>query len=319
MNRLLAHPRVLAVLQWTGYTLFFLMVLILCVPLTFPTRQLRGFIARQARAQGYPLEIENLALHGLGGIEIGGVRVTLPGKPGQPGENGAMTPDIPETELKIDKLTARVALLPALFGKKIDVTFDIDAGGGHMEGGHVVKKGDVIDFDIAKITDFSLGEMGLGSRVLAGQKLTGELDGSMAGNVKVHWGGSTEDMTGSVDLEMADAILRSPELALEGGLKLTDLAMGTVTIKVRMNLKSQIPLLATQHGSDKSTVIHIEQMEAIGDQLELVTEESSHILIPPGKGGWTSITTASGCWTPKSPVWWHSCGSRACWIGRFWC
>jgi type II secretion system protein N len=288
--RFLQHPRVLEISRYFGYSLFFVLVLLLSIPVTFPTRQLKSFLARQARAQGYPLEIEDLSLHGLGGIEIAGMRLTLPGKEGQPGENGQMGPATPEAELRIDKLTARVALMPALFGKTIDVTFDVEAGGGKLEGGHVVRKGESIDVEIAKLDGLGLGEMGIGGRALAGQKLTGELDGSLNGNAKVHWGGSTEDLTGAVDLELVDALLKSPELNLEGGLKLTDLSMGTLTLKVRMGLKSSIAALANQRGAEKSTMVHIEQMEAVGDQLELITDETSHILIPPGKGGWRAAT-----------------------------
>lgn len=276
--------------RWAGYVLFFFLIFLVAVPLTFPTRQLKSFIARQARAQGYPLEIESLAMRGLGGIEVGGVKLTLRGKDGELQENGAMGAGVPEATLHIDRLTARVALLPALFGKTVDVTFDLDAGGGHIEGGHLVKKGDVFDFEIAKIDDLGLGELGLGQRLLSGQKLTGELTGALSGSAKLHWGGSTDDLSGAVDLDLADALLKQPELNLQGGLRLTDLAMGALTLKVKMGLKTTIAALAEQHGAEKATAIHIEQMSAVGDQLDLVTDEASHIMIPPGKGGWKAAT-----------------------------
>lgn len=292
MNRLLASPRLLATLQYAGYVLFFLVVLVLAVPATFPTRQLKAFVARQARAQGYPLEIEELRLKGLGGIEVGGIKLTLPGKPGEAGGEGVSAAvAVPEAELQIDKLTARVSVLPWLFGRTVDLSFDVEAGGGRIEGGRLVRKGEVIDVEIGNISDLSLGEMGIGARALSAQRqLGGELDGDLAGKVKMHWGGTADDLNGSVDLELADAVLKNPELALQGGLKLTDLALGAVTLKVRMNLKANIAALANQRGAEKATVIHIEQMEAIGDQLELVTEETSHILVPPGKGGFKAAT-----------------------------
>ncbi len=297
MNRLLSqlqflqHPRVFAIMRYTGYVLFFLFVLILAVPLTFPTRQLKSYVSRQAAAQGYPLEIDELSLWGLGGVEIGGLRLTLPGKKGEPTGDGPAPRDIPDTELRFDKITARVALFPALFGKTIDVTFDVEAGGGTIQGGHLVRKGNVLDFEIERIENLSLADMGAGGRILdATKKVSGELDGALSGGMKVHWGGSPEDLVGQVDLQLGDTTLRGPELALEGGLRMTDLAMGTVTIRIRMNLKSQIATLASQRGSDKATVIHIEQLESVGDQLELVTEETSHILIPPGKAGFKAAT-----------------------------
>ena len=57
------------------------------------------------------------------------------------------------------------------------------------------------------------------------------------GKAQVHFGGSTDDLTGAVELELADAILKSPELSVMGGFKLTDLGVGTLTLKVKMNLK----------------------------------------------------------------------------------
>ena len=297
MNRILDnlslanYPRVQSVAQYTGYVLFFLMILAIAVPATFPTRQLRGYLSREATARGYPLEIEALSLRGLGGLVAEGVQLTLPGKEGVPGENGQVTPGTPSAELRLDKLTARVALLPLIFGKTVDVSFDVEAGGGVIEDGRFIKKGEVMDLEIGRIAELSLAQLGVGRRALASQQqLSGELDGELGGTVKIHYGGTTDDLVGSVDLALADAVLRQPELALQGGLKLTDLAMGDVTLKVKMNLKANIAALVAQRGSEKATVIHIERMEALGDQLELVTEETSHILIPPGKAGWKAAT-----------------------------
>ncbi len=285
MFRLFANPRLQSAVQFLGYALFFCLIAVIALPYTFPTRQLRSFVARQARAQGYPIEIEDLKLHGLGGIELLGVRLVLPAKPGEPGENGQATPGVPETELRIDRLSARVALWPALMGKTIDVHFEMDAGGGKLEDGRIVQKGEDYDFEIGKISDIALGEMGIGNRLLAGNKsLSAGVDGDLNGTAKVHYGSGGEDITGDVDLDLADAILKSPEL--EGGLRMTDLGLGTVTLKVKIGLKSNIAALAAARGSDKATVIHIEKMEAGGEgaDVEILTDEMAHILIPPGKG-----------------------------------
>jgi type II secretion system protein N len=291
MQRFWQHPKVAAALQYGGYTLFFVVVMVLAVPWTFPTRQLRTFIAKQARQQGYPLEMDELRLTALGGVEVGGLRLTLPGKAGEPIEGGAIGPGVPEVELKIERISAKVALLPLLFGRAVDVRFDIEAGGGSIADGRVVKKGEVFDFEIGKIDGVSLAGMGVGKRALGPQtSLLGDLDGALGGKVAVHYGGTPDDLTGAVELELADAILRSPELSIQGGLQLQDLGVGTFTLKVKMALKQQIAALAASKGAEKATVIHIEQMQAEGDQLELVTEETSHILIPPGKAGWKQAT-----------------------------
>lgn len=291
MERLMRHPRTLAALQYTGYTLFFLAALVLCVPWTFPTRQLRTFVARQARLAGYPVKMDDIHLRGLGGIEIAGLRLKLPGKPGEAGEGGVVGPAVPEVELKIDRISAKVAIFPLLFGRTIDVRFDIDAGNGSIADGHIVQRGEIVDIDIGKINDLSLTELGIGRRALGPQtSLMGELDGKLDGKAQIHYGGSTDDLTGAVELELADAILKSPELSVMGGLKLTDLGVGTFTLKVKMNLKQNVAALAAQRGADKATVIHIETLQAEGDQLELYTEETAHILIPPGKAGFKQAT-----------------------------
>ncbi len=285
MFRLFANPRLQAAVQFVGYALFFCLIAAIAVPFTFPTRQLRSFVTRQARAQGYPIEIEDLKLHGLGGIELLGVRLVLPAKPGEPGENGQVTAGVPETELRIDRVSAKIALWPALMGKAIDVHFDVDAGGGKLEDGRLVKRGEDYDFEIGKLSDMALGEMGIGNRLLAGNKsLNAGVDGDLNGTAKLHYGNGGEDMSGDVDLELADAILKSPEL--EGGLRMTDLGLGTVTLKVKIGLKSNIAALAAARGSDKATIIHIEKMEAGGEgaDVEILTDETAHILIPPGKG-----------------------------------
>lgn len=291
MQRFWQHPRVIAALQYAGYALFFMVILVFALPWTFPVRQLRSFVTKQARQQGYPMEIEEIRLRGLGGIELNGLSVTLPGKPGEPTEGGGIGPGLPEVELKIDKVSAKVAILPMLFGKTFDVRFDIEAGGGSISDGRVVRKGEVFDFEIGAIDGLSLAGMGIGKRALGPQtSLLGDVDGKLNGKMQMHYGGSTDDMTGQVELELADAVLRSPELSVQGGLRLQDLGVGTFTLKVKMNLKQNIAALSAVRGADKATVLHIEQMQAEGDQLELVTEETSHILIPPGKAGFKQAT-----------------------------
>jgi type II secretion system protein N len=279
------RPRLQNAAKWTGYVLFFGLVLLFALPWTFPSRQLRNFAIKQAAAQGYVLDIGHIGLRGLGGVEIEGLQLTLPGKDQELKEGGAMDLALPEATLQIERLQAKIALFP-LLGRTVDVVFEMDAGGGTVEGGRIVRKGEALDVEVAKIAGVSLSEMGLGTRLLGStRQVGGDLEGDLSGAVKIHYGGSTDDLTGAVDLDMQDAILRAPEVAFQGGIKLTDLALGQVTIKVKMNLKQHVAVLASQGGQDKATVIHVEKLEALGDNLELVTEETSHVLIPPGKQG----------------------------------
>lgn len=285
MNRFWQHPRFVATAQISAYALFFLATLVLALPLTFPTRPLRGLLSRLAAQQGYPLSIEEVRLGMLGGVSLQGVALTLPGKAGEAGENGQPGPSTPEVTLQIDAISARVALLPLLSGK-VDVRFDLEAGGGKIEGGRFVRMGDAFDLDIEQIADLSLQGLGVGPRILPAQHMSGALGGELAGKLSVHYGGSTEDLKGAIELDLADALLQAPRLTMQGGLDLADLPLGTVHVKVKMDLRQQVAALAQERGSDKDTVIHIEQLEAAGGQVDLITEETSHIRIPPGKLGW---------------------------------
>lgn len=285
MNRFWQHPRFVATAQISAYALFFLATLVFALPLTFPTRPLRGLLSRLAAQQGYPLTIEEVRLGMLGGVSLQGVALTLPGKPGEPGETGQPGPSTPEVTLQIDALSARVALLPLLSGK-VDVRFDLEAGGGKIEGGRFVRMGDAFDLDIEQIASLSLQGLGVGPRILPAQHMSGALGGELAGKLSVHYGGSTEDLKGAIELDLADALLQAPRLTMQGGLDLADLPLGTLHLKVKMDLRQQLTALAQERGSDKDTVIHIEQLEAAGGQVDLLTEETSHIRIPPGKLGW---------------------------------
>ena len=294
MFRLFANPRLLSAVQWTAYAVFFCIVAALAVPFTFPTRQLRSFVTREAKVRGLPsVEIDDLKLKMLGGVELRGVHVTLPGKPAEAGENGQMTPAVPEAELAIEELSAKLALWPALMGKAIDLRLNMDAGGGTLEDGRIVWKIDGWNFktdndwdiEIGKLTNVALGEMGIGNWLLTGNKiLTAGVDGDLSGLAKLHYGNGGEDMTGEIELELNDAVLKAPELG--GSMRMTDLGLGTVTLRAKIGLKANIAALAAARGSEKATVVHIEKLEAGGEgaDAEIIIDEMAHILIPPGRG-----------------------------------
>ncbi|MSP93071.1 MAG: type II secretion system protein GspN [Myxococcales bacterium] len=286
------HPRVRAAAGWAGYVGFFALVLVLAVPATFPARQAKLYLTKRAAAAGFPLKIDDLRLGLLGRIEVAGLALTLPGREGEAQDGGAPGLSVPEVTLKVARLDGRVALLP-LLGKALDVSFEAEAGGGTIEDGHFSMKGEAFDVEIGKIAGLSLAQMGIGPRLLAATRTVGgDLDGALGGALKVHYGGSPEDLTGTVDLDMTDAELLRPEIAVKGQgvVRVQDLGLGTVTLKIRMALKQNVAVLAAQRGQEKATVIHIEALEAQGGQVELLTEETSHVLIPPGKTGFKAAS-----------------------------
>ena len=298
MNRVLElvslreHPRLQAAAGWAGYVAFFALMLVVAVPATFPARQAKLYLTKRAAAAGFPLQIGDLRFGWLGGVDVGGLELTVPGQEGEVQDGGAPGLGVPEVTLKVARLRGRVSLLP-LLGKAVDVTFEVEAGGGTIEDGHFSMKGEAFDVEVGKITGLSLAQMGIGPRLLAATKMIGgDLDGALGGSLKVHYGGTPEDLTGSIDLDMTDAELVRPDIAVKGQgvVRVQDLGLGNVTLKIRMALKQNVAVLAAQRGQEKATVIHIEAMEAQGGLVELLTEETSHVLIPPGKTGFKAAS-----------------------------
>ena len=272
---------------WAGYGLFFFAALLVSLLLTFPNRQLKGYVEAQARAAGYPLRIGEMSMSGLGGVRLSDVDLTVPSKgrsaAARPGEPAPPPPE--PMMLHFDELRLDVALMAAL-NNKLDLRFEVEVGEGRIEGGRARVEGKKIDVEIEGIDHISLDRLGLGAKALAFQnKLTGQLEGLVSGDVKIHWGGSHEDFRGQINLEVEDAVLRSPRLEVQGGLAMRDLNMGVFSAKVTIDELGKIAILKGQSARNKATAISLEGVDIFGSDLELVFEERSHISIPPGKQG----------------------------------
>lgn len=277
--------RLQTVAIWAGYVLFFVAAVAVSMVLTFPNRQVKTWVEAQARTAGYPLSIGTMQLRGVGTVRLMDVDVTLPsGKKKGDGAGEGPSRSAP-VKLHVDQLDLSVAVLSAM-RKEIDARFEVQVGEGQIEGGRVRVKGKSVDLDIERIDGLKLSELGIGSKALAFQdKLAGELDGHLSGKVKVHWGGTFEDFKGKIDLELTDAVLREPTLNIQGGLALADLDMGVLTAVVVIDKLGEIAILKGQSARNKATAISFEGVDIFGRDIELVAEERSHIVIPPGKTG----------------------------------
>jgi len=299
--------RLRTVATWSGYGLFFVAALIVSLLLTFPNRQLKSYVEARARTAGYPVRIGEMRLTGLVGVHLSDVNLTVPAKkkkkaarPGQPAPKAA-EPMV----LHFDELHVDVALLPAIDGK-LDVRFEFEVGDGHLEGGRARVAGKKVDVEIDEIDQLSLEQMGVSRHVLAFQnKLTGDLDGLLSGKAKVHWGGTHEDFSGKIDLELGDAVMRSPRLEVQGGLAMADLHMGVLSATVNIDQMGKIAILKGKAARNKATAISLEGVDIFGPDIELVLEERSHISIPPGKSGFRGarmqIHFAFALPQPKAP------------------
>jgi type II secretion system protein N len=125
-------PRLKKLLIWVGYPAFYLFCFVVFAYLTFPFEHLRDrliaeFAADQHKTGGnMRLEIESLSSYWLSGIDARGVRIISP-----PSAQPAEGPRKPPTEIGIERLTARVSLLPLLIGR---VSLNVNA---RMMGGTI--------------------------------------------------------------------------------------------------------------------------------------------------------------------------------------
>lgn len=187
--------RLRRVAVWVGYPLFYLFCLALFGYLTFPFNQLRGrVIAEFDRAQKprpgedpVQLSIDELDSYWFSGVEMTGVRLTIPPKRERPtaragGFGGFGGPakkedDEPKapSEIVIDHAVARVQLLPLLVGDVI-VNFEAEALGGTVEGTFPARgEGEVdVQFD-----GLQLEKVGPLEDVLQGVPMSGFASGSV--------------------------------------------------------------------------------------------------------------------------------------------
>ncbi len=277
-----SNGRLRTVGVYSGYTLFFILTLFVSLLLTFPSRQVKGFVEAQSRAAGFPLNIGELELSGIGGVRLTDVYLTVPM---QPRKQASAAKPRPPMVLHVDELEVDVALLDAL-SRRLNASFSVALEDGVIEGGRVILQGRSVDLTIERIDQLDLDKLGVGPHALAFQrKLLGELEGLHSGSLQIHWGGSAEDFKGKIDLELSNAVLRSPKLDLQGGIALTDLKMGLLTFKTVIDKVANIAILKGQSIKDKATAISFEGVDLFGPDIELVAEERSHISIPPGKAG----------------------------------
>jgi type II secretion system protein N len=158
--------KLLKVARWVAYPLFYLFCLMLFGYLTFPFGQLRTRIiaefdriqekqARRSRSEPMRLEIDELESYWFSGVEISGARLIIPPKPAprRPamsfGGKSAEPEAPPEPSvMTIDKVTARLQLLPLLIGN-LRVDFDAEAFGGELSGSVPIGADGTVEIEFA--------------------------------------------------------------------------------------------------------------------------------------------------------------------------
>lgn len=215
-ERLLAYAR-----YWPQalYGLFYVACLLVFASLTFPYRMLKEHVVSSFNAQDsgggaqQELQIEDMGGYWLSGARMKGVRLLLAStEPGQPPQ-----------KIEIDEASVRYGILASLFGGS-DLSFDVLAFGGEASGSFDTHGKDrTIEVTLESI---NVGRVEPLVRML-GVPLKGELGGSI--KLAMPEGKATK-ASGSVSLEIKNAVVGDGKAKIKGALALPPIQVGTVTL-----------------------------------------------------------------------------------------
>ena len=297
-----------------GYTLFFLLAVVVLMYLTFPMDKVRDWAEREARQKlKLDIRIADLALSGLSGLEASGVVFRFKAKrkadadaageaaaeasgesrtgapegaaAGGEGEDNGGEAEPAPTEgkkrqgptfhrLQIDRLLADVAVWQLLFDKRLVLDLEIDLMGGEMRQVHVESEEGFRQWT-AEIG--SLTGLRIGAVRMLEDVLGFRVSGRLSGAIRgVEVGKNLHGSRGRVELVLADTVLREPRIA---GFELEDVQLGTLTLTVALAQRSDIEALGGR-GGDRSVVFHFEKVEASGGDVELRIDDLSTMSVP---------------------------------------
>jgi type II secretion system protein N len=202
-----------------AYPLFYLVCLAIFVSLTFPYDKLKehlvvAFNTQQSATGGQQeLQIEEMTGYWLSGVRMRGVKlITASSEPGMPPQ-----------KIEVDEATARYSMLSPLVGKS-DMSFDVHAFGGEASGSFGADGKDQ-SIEVA-IDDVDIGHVEPLVRAL-GVPLQGKLGGTMKFALPE---GKASKGTGSVALEVKNAVVGDGKAKLKGALALPPINVGLITL-----------------------------------------------------------------------------------------
>ncbi len=280
-------------LRVAGWSLAFLVLLLLCVRLTFPTGALARMVeVRMSEALGATdVKIGELSLLGLipGGIELEEVEIAF--------KDVALKTDTPGKDrmvgriLQAERLSVE-ASLGGLLGGEVDATFEGELMGGRLEGGRlIIPKEGMAELRVASISDVSLGSERLFAAT-TGFDVRGVLSGSIDLQVPVSSpeGKLTPDLgglSGTIELAIADTRIDDPVVERNQMRQaLTDVSLGLVTLKARAgDGKAGAGAGETdkRRQTSNATVIHLEEVSTTGPDLQMAIGQRAAITFPPGR------------------------------------
>jgi type II secretion system protein N len=241
-------PRLIKVLRWVGYPLFYVFALLLFTYLTFPYDRLRDRVVGELNAKplapGMQVKIDSVDSYWFSGIEAEGVQLLSPaaappadGKPAQP------------KAVTLDSMHARVSLLRLLIGT-VHISFGADAFGGEVSGF-------TSDADNSRTIEAELDSVRVGDLPM------------LADIVGIPIGGA---LSGTIDLKLPEGKVAKAEGKI--ALRFSDLSVGDGKAKIMNTLA--LPTLQVGElvleGEAIDGRLDISKFSAGGKDLELVSD-----------------------------------------------
>jgi len=217
-------PRLKKILLWIGYPAFYFFCFFVFAYFTFPFEHVRDRIIvefakdQQKTGGAMRLEIEELTSYWVSGVDARGIRLISPAPP--PAADGTKKP---ASEIEIERLTARVSILPLLIGR---VTFNITAKamGGTIEASSSKKGEDrTLEADIEKL---AVG------RVTPLVEMVGlPMEGDLSGHIDISMPeGKLAKSNGTVKLTFADYAVGDGKTKIKDTIALPKMTIGDLTL-----------------------------------------------------------------------------------------
>jgi len=283
------------ILRFFGYSLAFVLFLLLFVRMTFPTDELGAMLrVRIADATGAKdVQLEEVSLLGLipSGVSLEGLEISFPDV------------TLKGAEIGKDKKVGRViqadlielsAALGALSSGEIDASFEGIVMGGEIKGGRaIVPKDGMAEIRIESMSGVALGPERLFAAAI-GFDVLGTLSGSIdlkipvsdvEGRRKFDIGG----IDGVIDLAISDTVINDPVVERSQMRQaLTDVKLGTLKLLVRAsNGGAKAGDVGDGEGKrarvSTSTTIQLEEFSASGPDVQVGIAPRSAVVIPPGR------------------------------------
>lgn len=231
-----------------GYSAFFIFAFLFSLYLTFNTSQVKTWLESKANEEGIKLTISSLDKYWLSGVSARDI--TLQTKSGN--------------LIKIDRLKARVAIIPLLFGKR-KIGFQVALYGGKLDGKiEQAKRGYKAEF---KIQNVNLASMQAGNQ--GGFWIASKL--SCNGNLNLFPKDNPKNWSGKIDAVLGPGAIPSftyqgfqiPEIKLENAKLALELKNGSARINTFELSSPDFPIKGTGQMEIRMPIINsLIQLEA---------------------------------------------------------